>query len=78
MLYLSLEDLFKTEKPDTFYFGQGDMAYKEWFGNASKVEMSVVLFKKTMAHRIWRGTHATYNWTIRHVRDGTRRLLGRK
>ena len=74
LVYLAIEDLIKVNKPDTFYFGQGDMSYKEWFGNAGKEDTNIVLFKNTMRQRAWWRNHRAFSWLLRSVRASARWL----
>lgn len=52
LLYLLLEDLYRDCPPRYVNFGIGDSDYKHLFGNVHVPDVSVLLLRKTPAHRL--------------------------
>jgi CelD/BcsL family acetyltransferase involved in cellulose biosynthesis len=52
LLYLLLEELCSTNRPDVFYFGSGEEAYKRRFANRDAEEIDVFLLKNTIRNRL--------------------------
>jgi hypothetical protein len=74
LIYHIIQDLIEHNRPRTFYFGTGDMGYKDWFANAGGQDATVILFRRTIANRFWRTSHAAWERGI----DIAKRLIRRR
>jgi predicted RNA methylase len=60
LLYLIIQDCFENDKPKTFYFGTGDVYYKELFANRSGEEVVLIVFKRTVANSVKIFAHRSF------------------
>ena len=78
LFLLALEDLFRQGthwiRPKRFSFGQGDCAYKAFFGTSASLETDLVLIRQTFANHAWQGSHRL----LRGAVQAAKRLLRRE
>lgn len=72
LLYSYLQDLFVHRPAQLLSFGFGDSDYKQMFGNASSLDASVLLLRKTLRNRLRRASHATFRSAIQKIKSRLR------
>jgi CelD/BcsL family acetyltransferase involved in cellulose biosynthesis len=72
LLYHAIQDLIESGGPRRIEFGIGNFEYKRHFGNAQRVMLGVLLFRRTLrnrgmivAHRAFRLAVKTARWVLR-------------